>query len=49
LGIPDDSFNYEEFVKREFGARRALPLGIGWFWWVISLLLAGVLLWFFLP
>jgi hypothetical protein len=45
LGIPDESFNYDEFVKREFGAKRFLPRGIGWFWWTVSLGIAAVLLW----
>jgi len=45
LDIPEESFDYEEFVKREFGAKRYLPRGIGWFWWAVSLIVAGVLLW----
>ena len=45
LGIPEESFDYNEFVKREFGAKKILPRGIGWFWWVISLVAIGALLW----
>ena len=45
LGIPEESFDYNEFVKNEFGVKRALPRGIGWFWWIVSLSVAGVLLW----
>jgi hypothetical protein len=45
LGIPDESFDYNEFVKREFGGKRILPRGIGWFWWGISLAVVAVLLW----
>ena len=39
-GIPDDQFDYDEFVKEEFGARKppARP-PIGWFWWVVAVLL----------
>jgi hypothetical protein len=48
LGLPEEEFNYEEFVKREFGARKALPYGISWYWWVVSLLLVGVLIWLIL-
>lgn len=36
LGLPDDNFNYEEFVKEEFGGASAKPRGISWFWWVIA-------------
>ena len=45
LGIPEESFDYNEFVKREFGAKRILPRGIGWFWWAVSLAAVGALLW----
>ena len=45
LGIPQESFDYSEFVKREFGPKRLLPRGIGWFWWIVSLGVAGTLLW----
>ena len=40
LGLPDEKFDYDEFVKEEFGAGRAKPRGTGWFWWVIALLAA---------
>lgn len=45
LGIPEESFDYNAFVKREFGARKILPHGIGWLWWAVSIILAGTLLW----
>ena len=48
LGLPDEEFDYAEFVKEEFGAGRAKPHGIGWFWWVIALLLVALLLFLFL-
>ena len=48
LGLPDEEFDYNEFVKEEFGTGRAKPHGIRWFWWVIALLLIGVLLFLFL-
>jgi hypothetical protein len=38
LGIPDDSFNYDQFVKEEFG-RESKPRGISWIWWVTALIL----------
>lgn len=44
-GASDESFNYDEFVQREFGPKRALPFGIGPFWWLVSIALIGVLLW----
>ena len=51
LGLPDEEFNYDEFIKEEFGGgdkAEVRPRGISWFWWVIA---AGVvtlsLLWLF--
>jgi len=48
LGLPDEEFDYNKFVKEEFGARRAGPHGISRLWWIIALLLAGLLLFLFL-
>jgi hypothetical protein len=48
LGLPDEDFDYDGFVKEEFGAGRAKPRGTGWFGWVTALLLILLLLFFFL-
>ena len=40
LDLPDDSFDYNEFAEREFGAGRARPYGIRRFWWCAALLTA---------
>ena len=47
LGLPDDEFNYEEFVREEFGTpQKARPHGIKWFWWLAAIaVLIGFLLW----
>ena len=45
LGIPDENFDYEEFVKDEFGGRTK-PRGIHWVWWLTALLLVVLLLFF---
>lgn len=39
LGLPDDEFDYDEFAKEEFGAKKKAPLRprIGWFWWLVAL------------
>jgi len=41
LGIPDDEFDYDEFVKEEFGAEKknVRPKGIHWLWWIVAILL----------
>lgn len=38
LDLPDEKFDYDDFVKREFGGE-VKPRGLHWFWWVIGLLL----------
>ena len=37
LDLPGQEFNYDEYVKREFGGEGPKPRGIPWFWWVIAL------------
>jgi hypothetical protein len=35
LGLPDEEFNYDEFVKKEFGSG-VKPEGIAWAWWAAA-------------
>ena len=35
LGLPDEEFNYDEFVQKEFG-NEVEPEGIGWAWWAAA-------------
>jgi hypothetical protein len=37
LDLPEEEFDYGDFVKREFGGKSPKPHGIRWFWWVIAL------------
>lgn len=49
LDLPDEEFDYDKFVKKEFGAKtKIVPQGLHWFWWTIAILTiaAFVLLWF---
>jgi predicted nucleic acid-binding Zn ribbon protein len=47
LALPDDEFNYNEFVKEEFSSGRAKPRGLSWLWWLVAvgLLTAMLLFW----
>ena len=45
LGLPDDNFNYDEFVDREFGKKKVRPHGISWLWWTVAVLLVLAFLW----
>ena len=47
LGIPDDKFDYETFVKEEFSGEKK-PRGISWLWWATALGLVLLFLFFFL-
>ena len=42
LGIPDENFDYDKFVKEEFGTARVKPQGIHWLWWLTALVLLGL-------
>jgi hypothetical protein len=40
LGLPDDDFDYDDFIAREFG--KAAPhrqSGLRWYWWVLALVI----------
>ena len=44
-GLPDGGFDYDDFVKREFGGGSEVrPRGVSPLWWVVALVL--VLLFF---
>ena len=43
LGLPDDEFDYEEFVRREFGGKPHRQIGIKWYWWVTGAVLLGAM------
>ena len=50
LGLPDDSFDYDRFVREEFGERQAVGHGGTWRWWLAAavvgiLILVGILVW----
>jgi hypothetical protein len=50
LDLPDENFDYDEFVKREFheGKNSPVPRGIHWFWWIVAVgLLVGFVIMFF--
>ena len=40
LGLPEEKFDYDEFVKEEFAGGQAKPRGVSWLWWVVALLAA---------
>ena len=37
LELPDENFDYADFVKREFAKEGPVPRGIHWFWWAVAI------------
>ena len=48
LDLPDENFDYDDFVKREFGEKSPVPRGGAWYWWVVALALAVAFIVFWL-
>jgi hypothetical protein len=44
LNLPDEEFDYGEFVKEEFGERQVKPTGIHWLWWLTAAILVVLFL-----
>ena len=44
LGLPDENFDYNEFVEREFNPGKSRTHGIRWYYWVAAIILVLVLL-----
>lgn len=39
LDLPDEEFNYDEFVKNEFGSPPAVkPRAVSWLWWTVGII-----------
>lgn len=36
LNLPDEQFDYDDFVKREFASKNPVPRGIHWAWWLVA-------------
>ncbi len=44
LGLPDEDFDYSDYVRREFGGKKSVPRGIPRFWWVIAILVLALII-----
>ena len=42
--LPDEDFDYDEYLKKEFG-RSPKPVGLKPIWWVTGIILVVALLW----
>jgi hypothetical protein len=46
LDLPEEKFDYDDFVQREFGKKGPVPRGVHWFWWLIAVVLVAAFLFF---
>ncbi|MEI7927971.1 MAG: hypothetical protein WCH40_05420 [Verrucomicrobiales bacterium] len=44
LDLPDEDFDYDDFVAREFGKVPHRGLGIAWYWWITALVILILLI-----
>ena len=45
IDLPDDNFDYDDFVKREFEGKTPEPRGMHWFWWLVAVIILGAFAW----
>ncbi len=48
LDLPEESFDYDDYVKREFGSKSPVPRGVHWAWWLAAVVLIAALVWLWL-
>ena len=44
LGLPEEEFDYKDFVKREFGAAQPKRRRLAWFWWAVAVVVLAAFL-----
>ncbi|WP_193211478.1 hypothetical protein [Luteolibacter marinus] len=44
LGLPDEDFDYDEFIAREFGGKPHRRTGVKWYWWATAVILLGLII-----
>jgi hypothetical protein len=44
LDLPDDDFDYEDFVAREFGGKPHRKTGLRWYWWLTAVGVLGLMI-----
>jgi uncharacterized membrane protein YvbJ len=48
LNLPDEHFDYDDFLKREFDGERTVPRDVSRFWWVVAILVVAGLVYLWL-
>lgn len=44
LDLPNEDFDYEDYVEREFGSKPHRKVGLAWYWWLTGVALLVLLL-----
>jgi hypothetical protein len=44
LDLPDEDFDYDEFIAREFGGKPHRKIGVKWYWWLLGVALIALML-----
>jgi uncharacterized membrane protein YvbJ len=44
LGIPEENFDYNEFIEREFTPRKSKRYRVPWYYWIAAVILVLILL-----
>jgi hypothetical protein len=39
LNLPDDDFDYNDFIAREFGKAPHRRTGLKWYWWALAIII----------
>lgn len=43
LNLPDDDFDYDDFIAREFGGKTSRRHRLKWYWWLTAVLLLALM------
>lgn len=43
LDLPEEDFDYDAFVAREFGGKPHRATGVRWYWWLLGVLMLVVM------
>ena len=44
LSLPDDDFDYDDLVAREFGKTPHRQLGVKWYWWLLGVIVLAAMI-----
>ena len=48
LNLPEDNFDYDDFVRREFGGEKPIPRVLHPFWWIVAVIVLAGFVWMLL-